>query len=132
MLATFAIIASIKAWVVAHQTLLLGIVAFMTGLDHWLASTDKLKSSSTGQLISNICKGVLKVLGIVYRLSTGKTMEVPVYASPAPIAPATPTAAEVMQKAIESPASVLEAGQSAAFQKAFEHGEVAISDALKQ
>lgn len=132
MFTVFAFIASLTAWIVAHQTMLLMVVSILYAFEQWLGSTDKLKSNSTLQLISNFIGGLLKVTGLVYKLSTGKVMVIPTSAQGSATAQPSPvTAAQQIEKAIESPASVLPAGELAVLQQAIAEGGAAMDAALK-
>lgn len=130
MFATFAFIASLTAWIVAHQTLLLMVVSCLYAFEQWLGSTEALKSNSTLQLVGGFISGALKLFGLIYKLSTGKVILPPAGAVPS-ANPAPPTAAQQIEKAIESPASVLPAGELAVLQQAIAEGGAAMDAALK-
>lgn len=114
---------TVFAWVVAHQSALLMVATALLAFEQWIASTDKLKSNSTLQLIGNIVAGIINVLRIVYKIATGKALVTILDGTKPVVTPAQPaqsTPAQAVQKAIESPATVLSEGEAAAFEHAFE------------
>lgn len=128
-------ILAIIAWVKANAMILLLLTTGLLMFEQWLGSTAMLKSNSTAQLIYNVIQGVINVLRIVYKISTGSAM-VTLLDGPKPVVaparPAPPTAAQQMEKAIESPASALAEGEAAVFQQAFEASAGANEAALHQ
>lgn len=117
-------------WFKENETLLLCIVTTLLAFEQWIASTPRLKSNSTLQLIGNFISGVINVIRMIYRVSAGRAMITPLDTAPILI-PATPSIPAIMEKAITSPAVVLSGGELAVFQKALEHGETSINTALK-
>lgn len=100
-------------WFKANQTMLLGLVTTIVAIDHALAGTDAVKASSTFQFVHNFIGGFLNVVGLVYKISTGKVLVIPTDA----VLPAPTAAQEIVKANLENAANSL--SDSASFKSAF-------------